>query len=130
MQKGIKKGQHFFLIPFPDEMQKLVFLTDRYSNGLRTIIKSSTKPNSYKARWYRRNGAKEDPWISLNDHAPAIGQGNILYGENRYAGGHAGNVLPNHNGANVYIRNKGKARSFFAAIPNWRSSSNPIFFSD
>ena len=76
----------------------------RYTNAKRTIYKSSTNPKSYKASWYRRNGVKEDPWISLTDHGSAIGQGNILYGGNKFGSSHAINVLPKHKGANVFIR--------------------------
>ena len=75
-----------------------------YSNGQRQILKSSTHSSPYRARWYRRRGALEDPWISLNDHHPAIGQGNILYGENNFGSTHASAILPRHGGANVYIR--------------------------
>merc|ERR1711988_1373993 len=78
-----------------------------YSNSHRTIQASSTNSRPYSARWYRRSGNKEDPWISLNDHGPAIGQGNIVYGENRFGSTHARAVLPKHKGADVYIRKKG-----------------------
>ena len=77
-----------------------------YANDPRNIYKSSTQQSSYQAKWYRRNGHREDPWISLTDHHPAIGQGDILYGENHFGGGHAKNILPQHNGANVFIRLK------------------------
>jgi len=73
-----------------------------YANGERTILKSSDNPHQYKARWYRRQGAKEDPWISIIDHHPAIGAGKIVYGENRFGHAHARNVLPSGNGANVF----------------------------
>jgi hypothetical protein len=49
-----------------------------YANSHRPIIASSTSSSSYSARWYRRGGHAEDPWISLNDHGPAIPAGNIL----------------------------------------------------
>ena len=78
-----------------------------YANDLRDIKQSSRSSIPYQARWYRRNAAKEDPWISLTDHFNAIGEGNILYGENNFGGSHASNILPHHNGANVYIRKKG-----------------------
>ena len=79
-----------------------------YANEPRLIIKSSSNPTSYRARWYRRLGASEDPWVSLTDHGQAIGEGNILYGENHFGSGHANNVLPKHEGANVFIRYSGK----------------------
>jgi hypothetical protein len=68
------------------------------------ISMSSTSATPYQAQWYYRAGNPEDPWISLTDHSSAIGQGNLLYGENGYGGAHAANVLPAHNGANVFIR--------------------------
>lgn len=73
-----------------------------YANGNRYIEKSSMNSSPYHARWYRRSGNPEDPWISLNDHGPAIGQGNILYGEANFGHGHAHNVLPQNGGANVF----------------------------
>ena len=79
-----------------------------YANNPRLIYKSSTNPHSYRSRWYRRKGSKEDPWISLTDHGPAIQQGNIVYGENHFGSAHASKVLPAHKGANVFIRMHGK----------------------
>lgn len=75
-----------------------------YTNVNKQILKSSTKSASYYAKWYRRSGNAEDPWISLTDHTSAIASGDILYGENRYSGDHATKVLPGHKGANVFIR--------------------------
>jgi len=75
-----------------------------YSNKKREILESSTSSEPYQARWYNRKGNKEDPWISLIDHHPAIVQGMIVYGESNYGGVHATRVLPIHNGANVFIR--------------------------
>jgi hypothetical protein len=49
-----------------------------YANSPRPIIASSSSSSSYSARWYRRQGNAEDPWISINDHGPAIPGGNIL----------------------------------------------------
>ena len=46
----------------------------------------------------------QDPWISLTDHSGAIAEGNILYGENNFAGAHADTVLPDHLGANVFCK--------------------------
>mmetsp|Transcript_122259 Transcript_122259/g.280045 ORF Transcript_122259/g.280045 Transcript_122259/m.280045 type:complete len:582 (-) Transcript_122259:229-1974(-) len=75
-----------------------------YSNDPRQIQSSSLSATPYTAKWYRRQGASEDPWISITDHHPAIGDGDIVYGANGYGGTHAAAVLPIHNGANVYIR--------------------------
>ena len=79
-----------------------------YANDERMIYKSSMNPNRHTAKWYRREGNIEDPWISLTDHHQAIGAGDIVYGEDGYGGTHANTVLPICNGANVYIRMKGK----------------------
>lgn len=43
-----------------------------YQNEDRNIKISSTNKHSNKAKWYRRDANKEDPWISLNDHHDAI----------------------------------------------------------
>ena len=107
-----------FLFATGDEKKWLIADKDAvvggwYANGQRTIYKSSTNPKSYKARWYRRSGNLEDPWISLNDHGAAIGQGNILYGGNHFSSTHAKAVLPKHKGANVFIRIKRKLRLIF-----------------
>ena len=67
----------------------------------RQIQMSSTSSTPYTAEWYHRTSQPEDPWISLTNHGEAIGQGNMLYGENNFGGAHAANVLPAHNGANV-----------------------------
>jgi hypothetical protein len=39
-----------------------------YSNEDRDILRSSISEEAYTAKWYRREGSLEDPWISLNDH--------------------------------------------------------------
>ena len=85
-----------------------------YSAESRLIYKSSTNANSYNAKWYRREENLEDPWISLTDHALAINEGNILYGEN-HIGNHASLILPVHKGANVFIRMHGKLPPFILA---------------
>ena len=57
---------------------------------------------------FNRGDHAEDPWISPIDHFDAIGTGpgtgKILYGENGVPGPHSENILPAHNGANVYVR--------------------------
>jgi hypothetical protein len=77
-----------------------------YANQHRRIERSSMKNHPYSARWYRRVNAREDPWVSLIDHHPAIGQGKILYGENNFGHTHALTVLPRskHNGASVFCK--------------------------
>ena len=104
-------GYNEFLFSTGDKKKWLITKKDQvlgyYSNQFRTIMKSSTSDGQYKARWYRRQGNREDPWISLSDHSNAIYAGEILYGENSFGSFHASTVLPSHkhNGADVYIRN-------------------------
>ena len=81
-----------------------------YAASPRLIYKSSTNPNSYRAKWYRRERNLEDPWISLTDHLIASPEGNILYGEN-HVSGHIIGLVPT--GANVFIRMHGKLSPFF-----------------
>jgi hypothetical protein len=71
-----------------------------YTDADRLIYRSSTSGTPYKAKWYRRKGSLEDPWISLIDHASAISKGDIVYGENSYGGAHASPVKAK--GANVF----------------------------
>merc|ERR1711871_1745258 len=89
-----------------------------YSNAHRKIVSSSLNKGTSSARWYRRPGHKEDPWISLTDHGQAISEGNILYGEASFGHAHAAAVLPKHKGADVYVRmiSSGKSKSDFMRI--------------
>jgi hypothetical protein len=81
-----------------------------YTNSPRRILASSHRQfGPYQARWYNRRGVLEDPWISLIDHDVAVGRGDILYGEYSFGHAHAANVLPMHNGADVYIRASGSS---------------------
>lgn len=75
-----------------------------YSNALRTIKMSSDRQSVYQARWFNRDGVSEDPWISTEDHDDAIANGKIVYGEDSFGGAHATNILPLHNGANVWVK--------------------------
>jgi hypothetical protein len=68
-----------------------------YSNAHRNIVKSSRHSGASRARWYRRSGSYEDPWVSLGDHADQI-----LYGENSH--GSYTQFVQNNGGAKVYIR--------------------------
>jgi len=68
-----------------------------YNNGEVAIVASSSNPEPHTARWYRRNGSKEDPWVSLGDHPRGC-----LYGGNKY-GAHQ-DKLQAGGGMNVYIQ--------------------------
>lgn len=80
------------------------FTGDYYSNSQRGILKSSGNPEAHEAAWYNRLGHVEDPWISDVDHAAAVANGQLLYGENSFNWGSHVKMLQNHNGANVFIR--------------------------
>ena len=58
-----------------------------YDNTPRQVLGSSYNNLPYQARWYRRHGHLEDPWISLTNHDDAIRTNNLLYqpGENSFA---------------------------------------------
>jgi hypothetical protein len=75
-----------------------------YTNQLRDIRMSSIRGEPYKARWYNREGNREDPWISVSDHGPAIGADDLVYGENSFKWSSHVRVLLRHAGADVYIR--------------------------
>jgi len=80
-------------------------LGSHYANEDKQIVLSSLAPDEgSEAKWYNRRGYPEDPWVSLTDHVTAIDRGDILYGEADYGGTHAEAVLPDHGGANVFIR--------------------------
>jgi len=75
-----------------------------YANRHRRIVKAHNKCNGGTAAMYSRcpRGGCEDPWLSTIDHRPAIGAGEILFGEASWGGTHAAAILPKHKGANVF----------------------------
>ena len=77
---------------------------DFYSNKDRQILKSSLNSDIHTAKWYHRQSDPQDPWVSLLDHDG--GSDSMLYGE----ASSTDNVksVSDNNGANVYIRHKGK----------------------
>ena len=84
---------------------------DFYSKKDRQVIKSSLNSNVHTAKWSNRDNIPQDPWVSLVDsHAGSADES--LYKE-ASATGHKDNVRDN-NGANVYIRYKGKI--FFRSL--------------
>mmetsp|Transcript_29544 Transcript_29544/g.43581 ORF Transcript_29544/g.43581 Transcript_29544/m.43581 type:complete len:288 (-) Transcript_29544:88-951(-) len=103
-------GYNEFLFAFGDRSKWLVATKesvtgDNYADTSRCIERSSLSPNSkHEARWYRRVPNKEDPWISVIDHGPAIKSGDIVYGENRFGRNHWARGPAIHGGADVYIR--------------------------
>ncbi|MBN2293209.1 MAG: hypothetical protein JXM70_12335 [Pirellulales bacterium] len=69
-----------------------------------SILATNYPGNPSSALMYHRPPNPEDPWLSPVDHSTAIGAGWILYGANSYDSDHGRNILPYHNGANVFIR--------------------------
>jgi len=74
---------------------------EKYANAPRDVIKSSINPNAHQVRWYNRLGAREDPWISVEDHHNLRG---ILYGQASFSLDSHTRQKNQHGGANVYIR--------------------------
>eukprot|EP01084_Bolivina_argentea_P166154 288546_1 len=84
------------------------FNDEYYSNTSRTVCASSASPNEMTTpKWYNRNAAinMEDPWISTIDHSPAIGGGNIVYGEENFDDTGT-QVVGAKGGVYVYIRSE------------------------
>ena len=72
-----------------------------YANQAIPVIVSSISCDPYGAKWYRRFGLAEDPWVSVRNHGDAAGQ-LMVYGGNS-VGDHT-TILANSGGMNVYIR--------------------------
>ena len=72
-----------------------------YANQHISIVGSSISGEQYTARWFRRPGQQEDPWVSLRNHFDPAGNG-MLYG-GKSSEGHA-QILKKNGGANVFIR--------------------------
>jgi len=83
-------------------MTKDEAIGENYAGKKRAIQRSSFSCSPSESVMYRRSGNKEDPWISIKDHATSIREGSILYGENNFGGKHA--LALEHDGADVYIR--------------------------
>ena len=79
----------------------------QYENAQRRILSSSKSDSPYTAAWYYRQGNPEDPWhnlwISVIDHASAIGAGMLVYGETSFDWAGHTQVLQDHTGANVFV---------------------------
>jgi hypothetical protein len=83
---------------------KASVIGESYDNSPRTIMRSSISNLEYQAKWYNRDGFAEDPWVSLTDHAGAIANGGLLYGENSFnQATHTGTIRSN-GGMNVFVR--------------------------
>jgi len=70
-----------------------------YANHPIPIVASTLSSEPYSAKQYRRNGAREDPWISMCDHPEGI-----VHGEANYGGRVHRDLLRDGGGMNVYIR--------------------------
>jgi hypothetical protein len=77
-----------------------------YENELREVLRSSARAAPHMLRWYNREGAAEDPWISLVDHHSAIASGDLLYGGANFGWpSHIGPVR-DYGGMNVLVRRR------------------------
>ena len=76
-----------------------------YANEDKKILRAFNHKHgnygSYMAKWYRRKGTLEDPWVSLRDHQP-VNNNMMVYGGNGGAGHNK--IVKNNKGANVFIR--------------------------
>jgi len=75
-----------------------------YNNKYKMIQKSSKSDEPHHARWYRCQGAKEYPYLSLVDYHTREAEENTLYMGNGSRS--RSKVLQMHDGANVYVRIK------------------------
>lgn len=77
-----------------------------YDNGNREVLSSSRIAAPHTVKWYRRQGNREDPWISLKDHWDEDRSTQIYGGNATDSGGvrqHA-TLVGRHGGANVFVR--------------------------
>eukprot|EP00854_Cymbomonas_tetramitiformis_P007782 gene7782-9247_t len=69
------------------------------------ILSSSTRQSPHVAVWHLRENITETRWITLGDYdAPHSIRNGTVYGERRQRGPR-GQILHEHGGANVFIRN-------------------------
>ena len=95
-------GYNQFLLSSGDSSLWLVatksaVVGEYYENALRDVMASSSNADAYQARWYRRSGINEDPWISVGNFATGV-----VYGGN--AVGNFVATVQNNGGADVYVR--------------------------
>ena len=81
-----------------------------YDNAARPIISSSTSSTSYSARWYQRDSALHEPWISINDYSSVPNL--MLYAEN--SAPEAGELRNAYGGMCVLVRDSTSSTT----IPN------------
>jgi hypothetical protein len=76
-----------------------------YSDSPRTIMRSSISSAEYQAKWHNRGYPYlEDPWVSLTDHAGAIADGGLLYGENSFNQATHTWTIRSNGGMDVFVR--------------------------
>ena len=73
-----------------------------YGNQPIPVVASSDNCCPYSPRLYRRNGIKEDPWVSLRDHGYPGKENIMVYGES--STGQWSQELQKNDGMNVFIR--------------------------
>jgi hypothetical protein len=91
-----------------------------YDNALRPIISSSSSSTPYSARWYQRDSAIHEPWVSITDHnsVPQL----IVYGENGNLGGTG--LINAYGGMCVLVRDSATATTI--SIPNTYTLNFPV----
>ncbi len=83
---------------------KASVIGETYADSPRTIMRSSIRNVEYQAKWYNRGDYTEDPWVSLTDHADAITNGDLLYGENGFNQASHTWTIRSNGGMNVFVR--------------------------
>ena len=84
-----------------------------YANQERTFRYIDPDTDSWQqksAKMYHRSSAREDPWLSINDHEPKLPNNKMMYGEEHEPGypiGNNGIHLAAHGGLQVYILKEG-----------------------
>ena len=103
-----------------------------YDNSLRPIISSSSSPTPYSARWYSRESAHHEPWITIADHntGPQV----KVYGENGWS--ETNNILNDYGGMCVFVRSSTVtiSSSIIPAMPVYETQTtvtqNPLLPAD
>ena len=104
-----------YLFSTGDESKWLVATKDAifgesYMNIPRPILMSSLSDQPYDSKWFNRENGKGHPLISLTnskDLQNVMDKSEFLYAENSLKVPHTLEVLPFHNGMNVWVKYSG-----------------------
>jgi hypothetical protein len=95
-----------------------------YHNAERTVLRSSTSPlYPYKARMYRRNNVREDPWLTFGKNH---NQNEALYVGKSYRAQGGRSIFSKEQGLNVFIRKHSKVAWVDAKVTLAANQQVPI----